>query len=290
MIRGGKLTVLERPKGAMDYYALAVNDTGVVLGTARFSAPEPQRSVIWVNGKAILPDVSPAIGDLGRGPLGALNNVGGFVGRHAGVGPLTWSESGGVSYLPMPPGATTGGATGINDDGVIAGVVGSSGPQAARWSKGIHQSLHPVGYASSRAEGIASNGDIGGYVTTSNAFHGAFWRNGTEFVDIGALSSVDYTWFSDMNSHEQMVGQATFNNQFAAYLWEKGELYNLAELVDPKLNVSFGNATAIDEMGNVIAAGTLKGLTGRRMLLNPVPEPSTWVGVSTILFFWRIRR
>src|SRR5688572_33493808 len=46
-IAGGKYSVLERPKGAVDYFALAVNDNGVILGPGSF-AGGPDRSIIWV--------------------------------------------------------------------------------------------------------------------------------------------------------------------------------------------------------------------------------------------------
>jgi uncharacterized membrane protein len=290
MIENGKLSVLERPKGAIDYFASAINDDGVILGRARFSAPEPQKSVIWVNGKAIMPNLTPAVGNLSYGPLNALNNLGTFAGTdHSGPSPILWSEGKGVSYLPHPPGSV-GGVSSINDAGVSVGVLRIGDLRASKWTNGIYSDLHPAGYISSRAEGIAANGDVGGYVTTSNAFHGGFWRYGTEFVDIGTFTSTDYTWFSDLNSHEQMVGQATLNGQFAAYFWEKGELHNLADLVDPGLNISFGNATAIDELGNIIASGTLNGLVGRKMLLRPVPEPSTFLGISVCVGVFAVLR
>jgi hypothetical protein len=290
MIENNKVSVLERPKGAIDYFASAINDNGVVLGRARFSVPEPQRSVIWVNGKAIMPNLAPAVGNLSYGPLNALNNLGTFAGTdHSGPSPILWSEGKGVSYLPHPPGSV-GGVSSINDAGVSVGVLRIGDLRASKWTNGIYSDLHPAGYVSSSAEGIAANGDVGGYVTTSNAFHGGFWRNGTEFVDIGTFTSTDYTWFSDLNSREQMVGQATLNGQFAAYFWEKGELFNLANLVDPTSNISFGNAWAINEKGQVIASGAIGGSSGRWMLLKPVPEPNTIITVSLSLCVLAVRR
>jgi hypothetical protein len=286
VIQNGKLTQLERPKGSQDYYAFAINGGGVILGTARYGFGQPQKSVIWVNGKATLPDVSPALGFQSKGPLNALNNIGGFAGTDHGIGrPIKWTEQKGVEYLPTPGGS--GGASGINDSETVVGSVLTGGIiRATRWVDGVYQDLHPAGYSESSGWGIAQNGDIGGDVEMPGFFHAAFWRNGTEFIDIGALSPVDYTFFGDLNSHEQMVGQATFKNEFAAYLWERNTLYNLDDLVDPALKIRFRYAGVINESGLIIASGSIGATGGGRLLLTPVPEPAPAISLLTFLSSW----
>ncbi|MEO7454137.1 MAG: hypothetical protein ABIV13_05175 [Fimbriimonadales bacterium] len=277
VIENGVLSVLERPKGALEYYAFAINDNGVILGQGRFgTGSTPQKSILWINGKAVVPDVSPAVGNLGQGPLNALNNKGIFGGYDAGTGlPILWSESKGVSYLNVPAGYR-GGANGINDEGQLSGVLtdGIVQPRAFRWIGGAPENIHPAGYAQSRALAIAGNGDIGGYVTTSNAFHGGFWRGGTEFVDIGTLTPEDYTWFGDLNGQEQVVGQATVDGVFSAYFWERGTLHNLDALANPTASAHFVGASAINEFGQILAGGAYPSGAGAIFLLNPVPEPS----------------
>jgi uncharacterized membrane protein len=288
-IEDGKYSVLERPQGAVDYFTLAINEQGVILGSASF-AGGPDRSVVWVNGKPTILDLSPAVGFQSSGPLYRLNELGDYVGTDYGPQkPIRWSEKGGLHYLDVPVGAV-GGASGVNDSGTVTGGLLTGGiVRATRWLSGVYQDLHPGGYAESRALGIAQNGDIGGEVETSSAFHAAFWRNGTEFIDIGALTPTDFTFFGDLNEAEQMVGQASFNGRFASYLWEKGILYNLQNLVDPNLSWELINAMAINDSGQIIAGGRRKGPEGANLLLSPVPETQT-ILLLTLGVVWLLAR
>lgn len=287
-IRDGKYSVLERPKGAGQYYAIAVNSNGVILGSASIGGL--QRSVLWINGKAIVLDLSPAVGNQSRGPLNGLNNVGDFVGLDRPLTrPIHWSEKSGLTYLERPPDGI-GGASQVNDNGVIVGtILANSVIGATRWVGGSYQNLHPSGYVESRGLGIAQNGDIGGEVETTSAFHAGFWRNGTEFIDIGALTPTDFTFFGDLNDSEQMVGQATINGRFAAYLWESGTPYNMQDLVDPKLIWEFDSAAAINDAGQILLGGRRKGPQHANLLLNPVPEPQT-ILLLTLGGAWMLTR
>ena len=78
-----------------------------------------------------------------------------------------------------------------------------------------------------------------------------------------------------LNDLDQVVGNAT-NEQFiqTGFLWEKGNLYKLEDLLNGGINWQIGWGFSINNSGQILAVG-YNGTSSDYLLLNPVPEPAT---------------
>lgn len=98
----------------------------------------------------------------------------------------------------------------------------------------------------------------------------------------------------DINSLDMVVGTSiNGDNRFRAFLWtEAGGMMDLNSLIGTNSGWTLVQAFGINDAGQIVGEGNFNG-RNYAVLLNPVPEPSTWalllLGTGT-LYFLRRRR
>jgi hypothetical protein len=106
------------------------------------------------------------------------------------------------------------------------------------------------------------------------------WR-GDKAIDLGDFGG-GIGEARALNDLDQVVGNAT-NEQFiqAGFLWEKGNLYKLEDLIPGGSGFDFvPSGLAINNRGQILTYGIQDGFD-HYLLLNPVPEPGT--ALTTVL-------
>jgi probable HAF family extracellular repeat protein len=148
----------------------------------------------------------------------------------------------------------------------------------------------PGGVDQSVANAINSRGQVVGEVSSATGHHAFLWSpttpNGTtgSMVDLGALpGEFSISAAHDINSHGQVVGDSGPGCCTRAFLWtpevpngSTGTMIDLNDVLDPASRRSWRlrNATAINDLGQIVAIGVSDDGIERSLLLTPVPEPS----------------
>jgi probable HAF family extracellular repeat protein len=238
----------------------------------------------------------------------AINNLGQVLGSDDQGNPLLWQNGQVTTLLGLSSGND------INDLGQIAGwvsVVGSDGAthfHAALWRNGTVKDLGTLGGSDSMATGINIWGQVVGsseIACTTNSSnvctHAFLWQNDL-MRDLGTLPGYEDSWPVGINARGQIVGlssgpascEPTCPNcapppcppgaVLHAFLWERREMYDLAELVPANSGwelvfvPNFGKGgeggylgpTGINNLGQISGNGSVAGQTGpRAYLLTP---------------------
>jgi probable HAF family extracellular repeat protein len=90
--------------------------------------------------------------------------------------------------------------------------------------------------------------------------HAVVWRNGS-LTDLGTLGDEDAPSTAlDINSHIQVVGtsEAT-SDHLRAFLWEKGKMINLNQLIAPHTGWLLLVASRINDKGEILGRGYYHG-------------------------------
>ncbi|HTX05796.1 MAG TPA: DUF3466 family protein [Steroidobacteraceae bacterium] len=183
-------------------------------------------------------------------------------------------------------------ANAINDDGVIVGSSNSSiysngqyvsgGVYAVEWQSGVIASLGALqGAGYSAAYAVNSGGDIVGSsrvgVSSGAPSHAFLYRAGA-MIDLGTLEGDTDSSAQSINDGGQIVGQSedtSVNDTSRAFLYENGRMYDLNSLVDPTDplagSVTLEEAVSISSNGWIAVNGTDAGDPGwqRAFLLIP---------------------
>jgi probable HAF family extracellular repeat protein len=201
-----------------------------------------------------------------------------------------------VTELPLPPGDTRGGASGLNNAASIQ-VVGSSGvmggpSHAALWHKDaagsfVAQSLGTLGGPNSYANAVNDSGQVVGQADTSqvdangNRIHHAFsWQNGVQngvMTDLDTLGSPGSEAMA-VSATGRVVGTFGFNG--GAFVWEGGVMYDLNRLLPSGSGWSLISANGVNAT-QIAGAGYFNGqvhafqITDRDGVFGDgVPEPA----------------
>jgi probable HAF family extracellular repeat protein len=271
---------------AGDSVALAVNDSGTVVGNA-YATGFPLQSFVYTGGAltALPENIFSARG---------INNAGAIVGAAQfpdGSGqfvPHAFIYAGGVvTDLGLLPGNDGEGSYGygINNAGAAVGAVEVGGApnrptDPFLYSGGVMQNLGNIGGVFSAAWAINDAnqvvGSIGGpYLNDGNLYPDkAFkWDAGVlqtlgEFIPNG--NSVAY----DINNGGQIVGNAQTAGGIRAFLYAGAGMVELDSLIDPAAGWTITAASGINDMQQIAAtACNLAGCYAVRLDLAPVPEP-----------------
>jgi len=281
---------------ALDIVTEAINDNGQVLGARNLGS-----TFLWENGKARkigadfeLPrgfnNKGQVIGakgphaflwDNGKmkdlGTLGgsrsvalAINDLGQVVGwaqlsinedEHAFI----W-ENGEMKDLGAFPGYNTSIARSINDKGHIVGNAHAlTRKRVFLWQDGKWQDLGiPPGSREIEATKINNAGQVVGLVWVPEV-HCLLWENGR----MQDLVLADYCQANDINDRGQVVGLSGKTG----FLWERGKMQSLNELIDPHSGWRILGASHINNRGQILAAATLKEAYPVDVLLTPWTTP-----------------
>lgn len=192
-------------------------------------------------------------------------------------------------------------ATGVNNDGVVAGNCNVPGTTSdfvwhgGLWHDGAWTDLPVLDEAANGgfSEAYAVNDDglvAGSSVTPTMSSHATLWTNGV-ISDLGTLGGVDSRAFA-VNNHGQVVGSSTATPyDLYAFLWENGTMTQLATrssiaraindhgVVAGAIRVAaLYDHAAIWHMGAMTDLGTLGGPASTAAAIN---ERSQVVGASS---------
>ena len=232
-----QLPTLGGPNG----YATAVNDRGEVVGWAETMVRDstcnsPQvfrfRAVLWNAKTGTKRELRPFQRDAtsaatainGRGQVVGISGdcdiaVGNYSARHA----VMW-DNGRVVEIPHLGGEIWHTPTSINDHG------------------------HVVGF--SNPEGVV------GRTLLPRAF---LWKGGKKSRDLGLLQGDDNAQALSINNRGQVVGVSCAGDNCRAFIWEKGVLRDLKQVVAPDFPGVFGSARSINDRGQITGHVVING-------------------------------
>jgi probable HAF family extracellular repeat protein len=180
----------------------------------------------------------------------------------------------------------------INDSGQIAGIFAFSGtPETGQvthaflYSGGVMMDLGSLGGHATYTTGINNAGQIVGYSYTpdDHRWHAFLYSEGT-MMDLGTLNGGPFSEAWGINASGQVVGNSTAapgstpRNGDHAILYSGGIMYDLETLVPANTGWQLINATAINDVGQIVGWGFYKGEEAAFLLTPqaPVPEPGYW--------------
>ena len=177
--RAGAIEPLALPSGATGSMAMAINDSGLIVGNAHAPA-QPTLAVLWEEGVPIaLTPLAPGAAT-SAGDINELGQIAGssatteppFTARH----PVLWTN--GVPADLGSLGGSFGDATGINDEGAVVGLMldASGSVHGFSWNGGPAEPLEPLsGHIGSVAQSINDAGLVVGASFTDTVSVGTLW-------------------------------------------------------------------------------------------------------------------
>jgi probable HAF family extracellular repeat protein len=257
---GGVAAPLSKPAGA----AMAINDKGIIVGS--FSG----HATLWND--AVSEDLGMPAGAISSQAFG-INAAGDVVGGAINAAKLSlpWIKLNGVpvTLLPCVDGWPGGLAEHISTSGLIAGklVKASGAAHACLWTDGKPADLGTLGGEHSDAQGVNEKGIVVGIAETKDGdAHACYWQDG-KIHDLPLLPEGTASAAHAVNASGVIVGEGDLSN---AAVWIHDSVHNLNDLVIEK-GFTLGNATAINNKGDILAWGTIPGEeeVARAVLLTP---------------------
>jgi probable HAF family extracellular repeat protein len=189
----------------------------------------------------------------------------------------------------------------INTSGQVVG------ESSVSWSGPFHAFLYDEGkmidigkflpFNGSRATGINAVGQITGYAFNEASIddnietHSFIYDKGA-ITDLGSLGGIT-TYAYGINSSGQVVGRSYTTAPYTvhAFLFADGQIKDLNDLIPFDSGWELWGATAINDLGQIVAYGYNAEREGHAILLTPIPEPSsfTLLVVGLFVLAWRIR-
>jgi probable HAF family extracellular repeat protein len=236
--------------GGTDAEAIFINERGQVVGESYAAStqsgacfPVATSAFIWEQGKGMTD-----LGGFGGTctAVAALNNKGQVVGESFRTGdkaaPAFLWENGSIHELGGSLGGDFTGAFAINEKGKAAGF---------------------------------------GYLTGNNTFHATLWQNLNEITDLGVVGGDPCSYAAAVNAKMQIVGASIANcdDEFRAFLWQDGSLYDLNSLIPPASALYLQLTYAINDGGEI--AGTGVDASGNEHAFLAIPCDTQHPGIES---------
>ncbi|MBL9030830.1 MAG: hypothetical protein JNM80_03875 [Phycisphaerae bacterium] len=230
--------------GGMHALALAVNDTGYVVGYSTLPGDNQTRAFIWHGGPMQALTTLPGAIESYAYDISNTGYVVGTAASAAATRPFLWKDGRAVE-LPIPAGVRAAAANAVNDAG------------------------HAVG-----AIEISLN---------TGEFGATLWRDGQR-IDLGNLGGgFNYAIASGINNSGAVVGTSNSPGGLTGFLWIDGVMHNLRDLVAPGLSpLTIISASGIGDGGQISATAIVNGKRTAVLLnpLGPIPSPGVWTLVT----------
>jgi len=278
--------------GGTNSGAYAVNDSGEVAG-ASYLSPRGNHAFLFTGG------AMQDLGTLGGSSSTAygINDSGEVAGTSSRLNkdPHAFCYDNGamtdLGSLGGPVDESFGSA--INDSGQVTGTSFTPGglEHAFLYSDGQMLDLGAAGGLDSYGYGINNHGDVVGYGTDSvnDGYHAFLYSNGI-MRDIGVLGGT-YSYAYGVNDSDEVVGSSD-SPDGGAFLYSSGTMVALNSLLDGSGNGwDVFDARGINDNGWIAATAANPQTRGEHaVLLKPVPEPATLVGLAVGLYALLRRR
>jgi probable HAF family extracellular repeat protein len=168
-------------------------------------------------------------------------------------------------------------ATNLNNEGQVVGESNLTGDQfssAFLWANGSITKLRgSLGGDFSGAFAINDQGQAAGfgYLHGNSTFHATLWKNPKSITDLGVIGSDPCSYAASINSKMQVVGASIANcdEEFRAFLWEDGSLFDLNSLVPPASALYLQLTYAINDSGEIAGTGVDASGNEHALLLIP---------------------
>jgi probable HAF family extracellular repeat protein len=220
------------------------------------------------------------IGDLGGGSAygEAINASGQVAGTSAtptvGSEPFLYTNGTmtGLGNLGSNAGWST--ARGINNSGVVVGSSWTAQDElhGFAWSNGTMIDLGTLGGSYSQAWGINRSGQITGIAARADSGQHAFITTvGGKMKDLGVIGKnpvYDVSWGFAINDSGTVVGQATVNGTYHAFVYKGKGLKDLNRLIPHSQFVMF-EARGINNAGQIVCTGINTSGNQHAFLLTP---------------------
>jgi len=222
----------------------------------------------------------------------ALNEAGQVVGTENSRAAL-WQD-GSTTALPFLTAPTFGDrstAFAINESGQIAGwTISGVRANAVIWDEGAIIDLAMPDWDESQALDINDRGHVTGYWRRSpDQWRSFIWRN-NEMTDLGNPWETGRIYAIGLNEAGQVVGDHQgANGVRRPFLWQDGVMFDLSDLADTSPDQVLNRALAINDVGQILAYGSLAG-NPQSFLLTPIPEPTTLTILLPLLIVRSRRR
>lgn len=250
---------LAKPAGTEGAWAAAINNDGVVVGSAKADG-HVSRGVVWRGSLVATLPPDSRFGDWTA--ANDINNEGQVVGIISSR-TVIWDSpiARPRSYrqirdqaLDGGPHALTGAA--INDRGDVAGIHDRR-DTAFLYSSGLVHRLHPGEFADNAGYGINQQSAVVGIVTlessetTERRRRAALWLDkDSDYVELGTLGGLNSV-ASDINEMNIVVGSSEVTEETSsAFIWH--EDFGLQAL--PGLGGARSSASSINVLGHVVGA------------------------------------
>ncbi|HEY4312682.1 MAG TPA: dockerin type I domain-containing protein [Pirellulales bacterium] len=271
LYNNGKMYDLGVLSGGTSSNATAINDSGQIVGNS--STPgNLEHPFIYSNG--VMQDLGLLPGAR-EGYVSAINNSGQAVGEAAFADqqfPAVLYSNGTVKNLGTISGPWSA-ATGINDNGVIAGSTNT--PNNLRGFievNGVMQSigLLPHGIFTD-ATAINNNNQIAGYGDIHTGVSLAMMYSDGQLTFIGTFPGGINSFAEAINDAGQVVGFATLGNGAQhGFLYEGGQLIDLNSLIDPASGWVLEGAAGINDAGQIVGYGLNPDGQTHAYLMSPI--------------------
>ena len=303
------------PEGGYQSEANAVNSSGQVVGAALNTIPDANSMAAanyWFfnvpygyQQRAFLWDKQHGMQDLGTLPGGTdaeallINERGQVVGYSYTssspgacgggfaliTGSFIWDKKNGMRDLGGFGGTCTL-ATDLNNEGQIVGSSNLTGDQsyaAFLWENGsIHKLRGSLGGDFAGAFALNGQGEaVGyGYLPDNSTFHATLWKNVKSITDLGVIGSDPCSYAAAINAGGQVVGSSIANcgDEFRAFLWEDGSIFDLNSLIPPASALYLQNTYAINDSGEI--AGTGVDASGNQHAFLAIPCDKQHPGIE----------
>jgi len=296
----GKMTDLGN-LGGYESLAVDINNRGQIIGFSTNTIPDPfdpfglptqLRGFIWQNGVMFDlgtlggPDTQIGVRVNERGQTTGSSDINFVPNATTGLpaaDPFLW-ENGKMIDLGSF-GGTLGFGDMVNNRGQVIGVSdlpGDTTQHAFLWENGSLRDLGTLGGTYSAPYWLNEAGDVvGGATTQGDLNYFAFlWKNG-KMNNLGALDGDPCSQGNAVNETGQIVGESAscdFLTVQRAFLWERGSMVDLNNLIPPNSSLSLSAAWNINERGEIVGVGVPPGAStntdfvGHLFLLIPCDE------------------